>query len=353
MGQFPSEPAVVDAAFLGEVLGAEVISVQYTPIGNGLVGDSARFNITYAAGHSGPSSIAGKFPAADPTSRGTAAAMRLYEKEVGFYRDIAPHVAIRTPAVYFAEHDVETGEFLLLMEDCGPAEQGDQLGGCSFDHALTCVRELAALHGPSYGKRALTDLEFLATSDEVRSFTSNGYVGATAAFAQKYVNEMSEVDLAVVAKTGEKSAALWQRVPEEPRAIVHGDFRLDNILFAIRGGAEPMATLDWQTVIAGNPLIDLGYFMGAGIGEALRAQHSDELLAAYAQALCQHGGPKLTEIATSDGYAQGALHGVATAVFSAAFVEENERAKAIFQSMAEGACSLVREVDALRILESD
>ncbi|MEP2736485.1 MAG: phosphotransferase [Erythrobacter sp.] len=352
MGQFPTHPAAVDAAFLSKVLGAGVARVQHQGIGNGLVGDSARFDITYAAGSSGPASIAGKFPAADETSAGTAKALRLYEKEVGFYRDIAPHVAIRTPKVYFAEHDPASGDFLLLMEDCGPAEQGDQLAGCTYEQALTCMRELAALHGPSYGKAALTDLPILVTSDEVRAFTSTGYVGACAAFAAKYAGEMTDADLAIVAATGEKSAALWQREPDQIQSIVHGDFRLDNMLFAICGGAEPMVTLDWQTVVAGNPLTDLGYFMGAGIGEELRRKHSDDLIAAYAEALKRHGGPNLTDIETSDGYAHGALHGVTTAVFSAAFVEDNPRAKAIFQSMAQGACSLVRELDALRILET-
>lgn len=352
MGQFPTEPAAVDAAFLSDVLGAEVATVRFQAIGNGLVGDSARFEIAYAAGSTGPASIAGKFPAADATSRGTAQAMRLYEKEVGFYHDIAPHVAIRTPQIFFAEQDAASGDFLLLMEDCGPAEQGDQLAGCTFDQALTCVRELAALHGPSYGKAALTDLPILTTSDEVRAFASNGYISAAEQFAAKYAGEMSKEDLAVVAVTGEKSESLWRRPEEQYQSIVHGDFRLDNILFAILGGAQPMVTLDWQTLTAGNPLIDLGYFMGAGIGENLRGTHGDALLDAYAEALAMHGGPKLTNIKASQGYARGALHGVATAVFSAAFVEDNPRAKAIFRSMAEGACSLAREIDALRVLEN-
>ena len=352
MGQFPTEPAAVDSDFLSEVLGADVVSVCFEAIGNGLVGDSARFEIAYADGSTGPASIAGKFPAADTTSRGTAQAMRLYKKEVGFYRDIAPKVAIRTPQTYFAEHDTASGDFLLLMEDCGPAEQGDQLVGCTLDQALTCVRELAALHGPSYGKTALTNLPILTTSDEVRSFTSKGYIPAAEQFAAKYPGEMSEEDLAVVAATGEKSDSLWRRPEEQYQSIVHGDFRLDNILFAILGGAQPMVTLDWQTVTAGDPLIDLGYFIGAGIGEKLRAAHGDVLIDAYAEALARHGGPALTNIKASQGYARGALHGVATAVFSAAFVEDNPRAKAIFRSMAEGACSLVREIDALRVLEN-
>ncbi|MEO9492209.1 MAG: phosphotransferase [Marinomonas sp.] len=351
MGRFPARPEDVDPAFLEQVLDAKITSVSQDAIGNGLVGDSARFDITYADGSRGPATLAGKFPAADETSRTTAKTLRLYEKEVGFYQHIAEHLAIRTPQVFFAEHDQTSGDFLLLMEDCGPAQQGDQLAGCSSDQAHTCVRELGALHGPSYGNDALTGLAFLQTSDDIRQFTATAYAGACQAFAAKYAGVLTQDDLDVIAATGELSARLWQREPEAQKAIVHGDFRLDNMLFAIRGGAEPMATLDWQTVVAGNPLTDLGYFMGAGIGSGLRASHGDALIGAYAEALVDNGGPVLTGIKSGDGYAHGALHGVATAVFSAAFVEDNARAKAIFQSMAEGACSLVREIGALRILE--
>ena len=351
MERVPARPEDVDAAFLEGVLNAKIASVSHQAIGNGLVGDSARFDITYANGNDGPASLAGKFPAADETSRTTAKTLRLYQKEVGFYQHIAPHVAIRTPQVFYAEHNEASGDFLLLMEDCGPAIGGDQLAGCSFDQALTCVQELAALHGPSYGNEDLTNLGFLQTSEEIRQFTATGYVGACGAFTTKYSDEMDQDDLDIVTATGALSANLWNRTPDPQQAIVHGDFRLDNILFSIRGGIEPMVTLDWQTVVAGNPLTDLGYFMGAGIGEELRGEHGDELIAAYAEALAANGGPALTDIKASTGYAHGALHGVATAVFSAAFVEDNARAKAIFGSMAKGACSLAREINALRILE--
>jgi hypothetical protein len=92
--------------------------------------------------------------------------------------------------------------------------------------------------------------------------------------------------------------------------------------------------------------------MGAGIGSALRRPNEDALLDLYRRALVDAGGPDLGEIKHSDGSAKGALHGITTAVFSAAFVEDNERSKAIFGSMALGATELVRDIDALRILEN-
>jgi aminoglycoside phosphotransferase (APT) family kinase protein len=42
--------------------------------------------------------------------------------------------------------------------------------------------------------------------------------------------------------------------------IVHGDFRLGNVMFAARGPARLTAIFDWEMATAGDPLADLGYF---------------------------------------------------------------------------------------------
>ncbi len=353
MGDIPTKPASITPEFLSSVLGSCVESVRWTPIGAGLVGDSIRLQIGHredATAHL-PTTLAAKIPAADSTSRSTAVSMQLYEKEVGFYRHVAPHISTRTPRIYFAEHDADSGDFLLLMEDCGPAEQGDQLTSCSLSQARHAVQELAGLHGPTYENTALIEMPFLAPNAKVRAFAAAGFPGATDAFLARYKGKMSVDQLDTIRRLGALSDALYNGPAPMGPCIVHGDFRLDNLLFSIRDGREPMVTLDWQTLSVGDPLTDLGYFMGAGIGSDLRNASEADLLSTYRRALIANGGPDLGDIRTSEGYARGAIHGVATAVFSAAFVEHNARSEAIFQSMAEGASDLVMKLDALRILE--
>ena len=51
-------------------------------------------------------------------------------------------------------------------------------------------------------------------------------------------------------------------------------------------------------------------------------------------------GVNLSRCEVWDDYRRGVLHGVTTAVFSAAFVERTERGDANFLSMARGACDL-------------
>ena len=44
-----------------------------------------------------------------------------------------------------------------------------------------------------------------------------------------------------------------------PATIVHGDFRLGNVMFAPSGPAELIAIFDWEMATIGDPLADLGY----------------------------------------------------------------------------------------------
>ena len=75
------EAQLAEAGLLGD---ARITGLEHRSIGTGQVGDTARFTIAYDRPTAAPATLAGKFASADPTSRGTAAAMMLYVKEVGF-----------------------------------------------------------------------------------------------------------------------------------------------------------------------------------------------------------------------------------------------------------------------------
>ena len=46
-----------------------------------------------------------------------------------------------------------------------------------------------------------------------------------------------------------------------PTGIVHGDYKLDNVVFSAEGPARLRAILDWEMATLGDPLADLGYLM--------------------------------------------------------------------------------------------
>ncbi|MFZ9394898.1 MAG: phosphotransferase [Erythrobacter sp.] len=355
MTEFPSHPDEVTQEWLtlrlrnaGLLASGRVSDIAWHPIGTGQVGDSVRFTLSYDPPGAGPATLAGKFPAADPTSRGTAAMLGLYRKEVGFYRDVAPLLAVRVPATYAAEVSADGASFVLLFEDLAPQRGGNQLAGCGIEDAEHAIRQAAALHAPSWRNPAILELDWLQPDPAANAQVRALYPQAQALFADRYAGLLEPEFMALCERLAQSEA--WLGRSHAQIALAHGDFRLDNMLFGIGGGAEPIAVLDWQTLTIGNPLTDIGYFLGCGIGDTLRRTHEDELLALYCTEMTRRGVQLGRDEIWRD-YVVGALHGVSTAVFSAAFVERTERGDANFLSMARGACALALQHGSLQLLE--
>ena len=345
MAEFPTHPGDVSTDWLTERLRhsglldtGRVTGARWEAIGTGQVGDSARFHLTYDRDGIGPATVAGKFPAADAMSRGTAAAFGLYSKEVGFYRELAPRLEVRVPSVLAAEIAEDGVDFILLFEDLGPARGGNQLSSCTHADAEAAMRQAAALHAPSWENEAIIGADWLKPREGQIDQVKALYPGAQAIFRERYA-DLLEPEYMVVCEQLNEAADHWFGRDGSPKCLLHGDFRLDNMLFDIKGGAEPIAVLDWQTVAVGNALTDIGYFMGTGIGNALREEHEDQLLDLYCAEMSARG-VALNRAAIWDNYVLGALHGVSTAVFSAAYVERTGRGDANFLSMARGGCAL-------------
>jgi hypothetical protein len=326
-----------------------VTDIAWEVIGTGQVGETARFHLTYDPAGCGPATVAAKFPSADPTSRSTAALFSLYAKEVGFYRAVAGLLDVRVPRVYAAEIADNKADFVLLFEDLGPARGGNQLEGCSPADARAAMCQAAALHGPTRGNAAVLGADWLKAADGVAAQICAGYHHAHALFRERYDGQLPE-ELMVICDQLEARIEGWVGRNLPNPCLVHGDFRLDNMMFDIGGGAEPMAVVDWQTVAVGCAMSDIGYFMGCGIGSALRRAHEDELLDLYASEMTRRGVPE-TRASLWNRYRIGALHGVFTAVFSAAFVVRTPRGDANFLSMARGACELALDHDSVGALD--
>ncbi len=55
---------------------------------------------------------------------------------------------------------------------------------------------------------------------------------------------------------------LRARIPAEvPQTVVHGDYKLDNVMFA-KESPKLIAIFDWEMATIGDPLADLGYLLG-------------------------------------------------------------------------------------------
>ena len=352
---FPYSPERLTTAWIeaalrkaGLMQGGGIAAIEARPFGTGQVGESVRIAIRYMPGSSGPATLVAKFGSRDPQSREGAAGLRVYEREVRFYREYAPRLAVRTARVLASELDESGRYFALLFDDLAPARAGNQLAGCTLADALLAVREAAAIHAPSMTDPLFMRQGWLTMPAAYQAHYLEAYPACHAVFRERYKDQLEPALLAVCDRFAEAMEA-WLYRPFRRLGLVHGDFRLDNMLFDIRGGEEPIAVLDWQTVAVGNGLTDIGYFLGCGIGDALRREAESELVDLYCTEMTGRGVP-LERDAVWDDYRLGALHGVSTAVFSAAFVERTERGDANFLSMARGACSLARDHNSIGLL---
>lgn len=342
----------VDPAWMTAVLRASgalptgsVTALDVKPVGNGLVGDSYRFTLTYdGAPASAPASVVGKFAAADPASRASGAAFNLYGREVGFYREVASTVGIITPKTHFAEIDPETSAFTLIFEDFGPARPGDQLTGCSIADARTALLEAAALHAPRWNDQSLKDIAWLASGADMFPAIIAALPGIITAFRERYDGVLADEHMALVERLPQ-IMPLFQGVAEGPFTVQHGDFRLDNILFDIQGGSRRMGTLDWQTLAIGHGLTDVTYFLSAGVSPEARRAHERELITLYHDELRRLGVSDYSLEDCWTDYRRMAVHGVFMGVFSAIAVERTERGDALFLAMTRGACAQALDHD--------
>ena len=349
MATFATHPDDVSADWLAQATGARPSAWKWEPIGTGQVSDSVRFHLEYDGG-AGPATLAAKFPAEDDASRGTAAIFGLYAKEVRFYREIAQHIDVRVPHVHTSELSEDGADFVLLFEDIGPARGGDQIAGCSLADAEAAIIQAAAFHAPSWHNANILGRDWMQTKPEVTAQIRALYPQAQAIWRERYATSFEPEFMRLSEDIAEQVERLFPTNPPEPVSLVHGDFRLDNMLFDIKGGAEPIAILDWQTVTLGNPMTDVGYFLGCGIGDTLRRAHEDQLVDLWLSKMAARG-VLLQRGDIWDDYRRGALNGLTTAIFSAAFVERTERGDANFLSMARGAAALALQHNSLSVLK--
>ncbi len=331
--------------------GATVTAVSGRPIGTGQVGDSYRFELTWSdpstaastdASANRPSTVVGKFPSTDPVSRATARMVQTYEREVGFYRQLHAQVSIPTPTPYHAAIIDESGDFTVIMSDVVGASQGDQLGGCGVVEGELMAVAAARLHGPTWG----ADTRFLDCAWLGRPTTSDVndrqtlYQLVLSGFLDRYRQRLGDDVCDVVSWLSTRMVDAWEANAALgiPPCVVHGDYRLDNMLFRYdpTGTAVDVTVVDWQTAGVGSGPSDLAYGVGSGLPAELRRQHERTLFDRYCdelETLVPAGAVDRT--ALWQGYRLGSCSGLVMAVTASMIVGRTDRGDEMFCVMTE------------------
>jgi aminoglycoside/choline kinase family phosphotransferase len=313
------------------------------------VGASFRLALRYEGDHAGsPDTLVAKFPSADEATRHGGMRQQVYLREVRFYQEIAPRVGTRTAEAYVAEIDLDTGASVLLLEDLGPASQGDQLAGCSPDQAALALEQAALLHAPGCGDRALERLEWLNQREQLPRLVRilpRLFEG----FRERYGSALEPEHVALGERLVESLDRYYGEQPR-PWTVQHGDYRLDNMLFDAKGGAEPLAVLDWQTVMLGPGTLDVSYFLGAALPSQERRAHEADLVRHYHRALLAQGVAGYPWERCWEDYRRYAVAGYLMSVGASMSVGRTPRGDRMFVVMASRHAQHAEDLECLQLI---
>ncbi|MEM7288174.1 MAG: phosphotransferase [Actinomycetota bacterium] len=312
------------AALVGSFPGAVVTAFSAAPVGTGLMARSYRLRLEGEGPI--PPSVVAKVPSDEASTRELGA--RAYRREVGFYRDLAARVDGRVPACHHADISDSGTEFVLVLEDITPAGQGDQIEGCSIDEATRAIDNLARLHASTWGRDDAPDwLDDGAGSGQDLAFFMQL---AMDAFEPRFA-DLVEPEAMEVFRRFAAAATAWLSGEPPTRAMVHGDYRLDNLLFSTVDAS--VAAVDWQTVSFASPARDLAYFLGNSLRTEDRRAHEDALIAQYLDVL-RSIGVEHDESTLRSELVHGAFQGPLVTAIGAFTATRTERSEGMFAAMA-------------------
>ncbi len=334
---FPDDPDLVTPAWLSDVLGVgEITALRHAAVGTGQMACSHRFE--FVAGTE-PGSVVGKFPSTDAATRELGA--RAYSREVCFYRDIGPGAGARVPACHHLDISDDAQRFVLILEDLAPAAPGNQIDGCGVDDAERAIINLARLHAATWQGRGIVDLPWLADD---RSIPLSDYVAlALPDFTQRFEGRVAPTTLEVFTAFAEQADS-WAATHPATVAAVHGDYRLDNLLFHPTTGS--VAAVDWQTVSLGNPGRDLAYFLGNSLETPDRRAHEQHLVDTYLRTLGEQGVSGYDAETCWGDLRHGAFQGPLVTMLGAFTAIRTERGEAMFTAMADRCAAQIVDHDA-------
>jgi hypothetical protein len=323
--------------WLSVALGREVRSVSAERVGTGQIGASYRLHLDW----DGPATLVAKLAAGDEEARARVADG--YKAEVRFYTELASTVRVRTPRCWYGAVADDGMTFTLLLDDLAPAVPGVQADGCTVAQATAAVENLAGLHAPRWCDETLSALGSMAFDASGAAFVGEVMQTGVEQFVERYAGSLSADDVATLRLAADATAAFLQARPER-FSLLHGDYRLDNLMFG-----DEVHVVDWQTLTVGLPGRDLGYFLGTSLRTDDRRAHEQAVVEAYHRALAVDGYDLGTCVEDYRiGFLQGPMITVLGAIFATA--TPTPQSDGMFLAMATRSCAAIRDHDPVALL---
>ena len=319
---------------MADVLRGERIqkfSLEIIGVGAGFMGQLARVSLSYAGDAIGaPTSVIAKFASTKPETREMARDQNLYQREIGFYRDIGHGVGIPVPTCYFSELLEDSNYFVMLLEDLAPGIPSDQVIGTDRETSREVIEQFARLHAKWWN------------SDELEGYSWAKWVIKEMPIEQGLA--LLEESMKQADSTGKFDAYpemkrlmpflpplfKFDPAPPFPFTLTHGDLRSDNIIQPSPEGGR-FAVIDWQLAGIGDPANDIARWLVQSISIEDRRDTEQELLKLYHDRLVEYGVKRYSYKKFINDYKTNLI--VVLLMFSMsmdAVDQSSDRAKALF-----------------------
>ena len=196
--------------------------------------------------------------ALSPTAHDMAREFRLLR---AFFGHAA--VPVPEPIACCTDRDVLGAPFYLMAPIDGVVvreQMPTALGGTGAPRACAeaLVDALAGIHAFDWQAGGLADFG-----------KPDGYLDRQ---VPRWLGQLERYATRPLPEVGEAGRWLQAHTPVmQPPAVIHGDYKLDNVMFAPHLPVELVAVVDWEQSTVGDPLVDLGWLIGLWIEPGERA----------------------------------------------------------------------------------
>ena len=309
-----------------EQYGAAVLDVSREVIGTGVgfVGEIHRCFLSWDAMRGDlPTSVIVKVPSKLPLNRSLGEGLQLYEREVIAYEKLASNMGLPMPNVLYSAMDDDptpwldsvinflfsrlplggvswlTVKFLelasknprlrryvLVLEDIADARPPSQVEGGSLDDALISLATLAKFHAHHWMNE-----ESIAVSDRIWALnrlpkvSQASYARNREEFIGRFGELVGDEKMRVIDDTQDRLEDLLAPLAQDPWTLLHGDYRLDNIMFRPNG---EIVVIDYQLLSKGRPGWDVAYFITTALSADYKSEE-ETMLKHYHETLLRAG----------------------------------------------------------------
>jgi aminoglycoside phosphotransferase (APT) family kinase protein len=175
----------------------------------------------------------------------------------------------------------------LLLEDLKDLDVVHQGQGASLQQAQAAVSAITKLHAPDWGS---TDVDVERRDAERRNASlRDAVLTGWDAFISLYDALLTAEFRSCRDQLAASVDAIAEHLRRSCPTTVHGDYKLDNMLFGAPGSGDEIVVLDWQAVGFGSAVEDLAGFLQTSLTIETRRVAEQDLLQLYQRRLEENG----------------------------------------------------------------